>query len=206
MAKVNLNDLLATGEPQVGLSNLAEGTYEGLIKAGSAMMEPKGNGKDGNRVKYQLIVTAPEELAKRIQGVRHDLSTQVGVNIFLGEIAKMGFEQPHSEEEIGECLVAMDDLPVEFWVGPKKDDFPPKVRINSVLEAETDNTDETVEAAATETVTPEAEPEGDEITTEEINAMELPELTALIKDNELKVTVSDDVAAMRVAVLAELGL
>lgn len=130
--KSQTDDLFSSGEPSSGFMNLPTGTYEGFVKPGSAVIEPKDSG--GHKASLTLVVTAPEEHEDKEQSMRCDLSTQVGVNIFLGQLETLGLDQPSSVKEAAESLEETDNKKVSFWVGPEQGEFPPKVRINELLE------------------------------------------------------------------------
>jgi len=164
------DDFFRKGEPASGFNNLPEGTYEGYIKAGSAIIEPKDSG--GHRASCTLVVTSPQEHEEREQVKRNDLSTQVGVNIFLGELKTLGFDQPKNVKEAAEMLAETDNVPVRFWVSPPQDDYPPKVRFNERLEGNGGPSE-----------APSAEEEY--YTREEILAMDEEKICALNKEEEL---------------------
>jgi len=177
-------------------SNLPEGTYDGYIKAGSFIIEPKEGG--GHRASCTLVVTAPEEFEEKTQTMRCDLSTQVGVNIFLGELEKLEFDQPASLKEAGELLSETDNMAVRFWVGPEQEDYPPKVRFNERLEGDEGSAEEAA---------PEDEPD-DYYTAEQVLAMSSEELEALNKDESLELDPDDYETweAFAEACITELGL
>jgi hypothetical protein len=127
-----LDTFIRNGEPVRGFSNLPTGVYDGYIKAGSAVLEPKEGG--GDRVTMFLVVTAPDDYKDREQRKRDDLSTQFGYNLFLGDLTNMEFAAPTSREELGQILSETDNKAVRFWVGQSSGEFPPKVRINELLE------------------------------------------------------------------------
>lgn len=173
-SKSQTDDFFSNGEPSSGFNNLSEGTYEGFIKPGSAIIEPKESG--GHKASLILVVTAPEEHEDKEQAMRCDLSTQVGVNIFLGQLELLGLDQASSVKEAAEALGDTDDVPVRFWVGPQQDEYPPKVRINERLE----DSDDGEEAE---------EPAEDDYTKKDIKKMTEEELDDLAK--ELKMDPDD---------------
>lgn len=138
--KSQTDDLFSSGKPSSGFMNLPSSTYEGFIKPGSAVIEPKDSG--GHKASLTLVVTAPEEFEGKEQTMRCDLSTQVGVDIFLGQLVNvLGFDQPSSAKETAEILEETDKMKVRFWVGPEQGEFPPKVRLNELLEDSDEDSD-----------------------------------------------------------------
>jgi len=174
----DLDDYLASGEPAAGFSNLPQGNYEGFVKPGSAVIEPKDSG--GDRAQLMLVVTSPEEHVDRQQMRFYDLTTQIGVNILLGELEAMELPQAKSKKELGSILQQTDNIPVRFWVGPEREDFPPKVRINERLEG------------APASAGGDADTGSDYYTKEEIMAASEKELEDIIKVEELAI-VPDDI-------------
>ena len=184
------DDLFANAEPSTGFNNLPEGTYEGYIKEGSAVIEPKDGG--GRKASMVLVVTSPEDHEDRTQTLRCDLSTQIGVNIFCGELEKLGLGKPDTFKEAAEILSETDNVPVRFWVGPQKDEFPPKVRINERLEDD-DNDGEDVT-------------ENDTYTKADIKKMTDEELEALADELEIDHESYDEWDEVRDAIYEELEL
>lgn len=133
-SSAEIDRLFADGEPAEKFSNLPTGTYDGIIKPGSAVIEPKRDASHQYRASLSLVVTEPEEFKDRTQLARYDLSTQIGVNIFLAELATLDVGQPKNLKEAAEMMEETDNLPVRFWVSEPQDEFPPKVRINERLE------------------------------------------------------------------------
>jgi len=197
--------LFADGVPS-RFSNLPEGTYDGYIKPGSFIIEPKEDGS-GHRALCSLIVTSPEEFEGRTQVKRSDLSTQIGVNIFLGELETLEFDQPASLEEASELLAETDNIPVRFWVGPQNDEYPPKVRFNERLEGEGGREDEAEDESEDETED-ESEEEESEYTKKDIKKMDEEALTQLIEDEALDIDPDDYDTWPEVATacIEELGL
>lgn len=182
--------LFAGGEPATGFSNLPEGTYEGYIKPESAIIEPK----DGGRHKASLVlVCTDDEYENRTQTARYDLSTQIGVNIFLGDLDKLGFSQPTSVKEAAELLPETDNVPVRFWVGPQRDEYPPKVRINERLEEE-NGTSEDVSL------------DDDAYTKKDVMALTDDETEALADELEIDHTQYEEWSEVRKVICEELGL
>jgi len=192
--KSKTDDFFANGEPSSGYNNLPEGTYEGVVKPGSAIIEPKESG--GHRASMTLVVTSPEEYEDREQIFRCDLSTQVGVNIFLGQLDLLGLDQPSTLKEAASALSETDDVPVRFWVGPQQDEFPPKVRINERLDDSDDDDDNDDDG----------EDEEPEYTKKDIKKMSDEELDDLAKDNDMDPDEYDTYQELREALYEELDL
>jgi hypothetical protein len=142
-----LDDFLRNGEAVAGFNNLPTGVYDGHIKPGSALLEVKQGG--GERVTMFLIVDSGE-FEGREQRKRDDLTSQFGVNLFLGDLKAMELGEPKTKREFAEALAETDGLKVKFWVSEPKDEFPPKVRINELLEGQevSQTATEAIEAAA----------------------------------------------------------
>lgn len=195
-----VDQMFRDGVPSTGFSNLPPGTYEGYVKPGTALIEVKDSG--GHRCQITLVVTSPEEFAgnketdPREQVARYDLTTQVGVDILLGELETMELGQPDTLEEAGKMLAESDNIPVEFWVGVPKDEFPPKVRINARLEE--DLTDEKA-AKGGESKEP-------EYTKAEIKKMSDDELDDLAKEEGLDPDDYETYPELAKALIEELGL
>jgi hypothetical protein len=133
--KATLDDFIKNGKPVRGFSNLDSGTYDGYIKAGSALLDQKADG--GDRCTMTLVTEVPDKdgnLVEKEQRKRDDLSTQFGYNLLLGDLANMDFPVPTTRAELGQMLSETDNLKIKFWVGKPQDEFPPKVRINELLE------------------------------------------------------------------------
>jgi len=204
------DDYFREGEPS-RFSNLPKGTYDGYVKAGSWLIEAKESG--GHRSLCTLVVTSPEEFKNRVQVKRDDLSTQVGVNIFLGELEALELGQPKSLRECSEILADTDNLRVRFWVGEPRDENPPKVRFNERLEEangaeEDEDVDEDAEEETEEKSKKKGKSKKNEYTKKEIRSMDEDELTELIENEGLDIDPDDfdswdDVAD---AVIKELGL
>jgi len=169
----NIDSLFKTAVPSRGFRNLPTGTYDGFVKPGSAIIEPKSKGSSDYKASLVLIVSEEGDFENREQTARYDLSTEVGVSIFMGDLEAMELGKPSNLAEAAEMLSDSDDVPVEFWVSEPKDEFPPKVRINERLE----------EGEASEVEEPEETEEL--LTAKEIKAMSEDELTTLAKDNDL---------------------
>jgi len=131
----SIDQMFAAGEPAEGFFNLpGNKVYDGFIKPESAIIELKVRGGDDYRARYTAVVTSPEEFKDKEQVARFDLSTQIGVNIFLGELETLELGKPGSLREAAEMLPEMDNVPIRFWVSEPRDENPPKVRINERLE------------------------------------------------------------------------
>lgn len=166
----DIDSMFANGEPAERFYNLPSGTYEGIIKAGSALIEEKPDQKGSYRASCVLVVTEDGEYEDKEQQARFDLSTQIGVNIFLGELDTLEIDKPDNLRDAGDALSEMDGLAVRFWVSEPKDEFPPKVRFNEKLESTNGGRPETASV---------------EYTKKDIKAMSEDELTALAKENNL---------------------
>lgn len=191
----DIDALFASGVPSVGFVHLPEGDYEGRIKAGSAVIETKDNG--GHRMTLTLQTTSPSKYVNREERYYCDLSTQVGVNIFLGLLETLQLGKPTSLAEAAELLAQTDDLLVKFHVAAAKDDYPPKVYINERLEEGEGNV---------------GEEENTGITADDIQTMGANEdeegLRGIIDENALDVNPDeyDTWAEVADAIVAELGL
>lgn len=128
---MSVDKMFANGEPQVGYQHLPKGRYEGFIVLGSWVIKEKDKG--GNESQVRLKCTT-EGFVGREQIGRWDLTTQVGINIFQGNLIALGFEKPRSLKEAAEMVAETDNIPVKFYVGEQKDEFPPKVSILERLE------------------------------------------------------------------------
>ena len=176
-ASTPTDDFFHNGMPSSGFNNLPTGVYDGYIKPGSFIIEPKPKG--GHKASCTLVVPAEEGGQEdRTQAMRCDLSTQTGVDIFLGELKILGFDQAKCLKEASEMLPETDNVPVRFWVGVPKDENPPNVRFNERLEGAG-----SLESPAEPT--PEAS-SGDYYTREEILAMDETDICTFNKDEELK--------------------
>ena len=192
-----IDSLFKTAVPSRGFRNLPTGTYDGFVKPGSAIIEPKSKGSSDYKASLVLVVSEEGDLESREQTARYDLSTEVGVSIFMGDLEAMELGKPSNLAEAAEMLAESDGIPVQFWVSEPKDEFPPKVRINERLEGES--------AEASEDGEPE-EPEEDPLTAVEITNMEEPELATLAKDNDLNpdhYETWEDLAAELITLLVE---
>ena len=143
----SLDDFLRNGTPVRGFNNLPTGTYDGHIKAGSALLEEKENG--GKRVTMFLVVDSGD-FKDREQRKRDDLTSEFGVNLFLGDLEAMELAVPTTTREFADVLAETDNLKVKFWVGKPSDEYPPKVRINELLEgsSKSETKDESPEPAS----------------------------------------------------------
>jgi hypothetical protein len=190
----SLDSLLKTGEPAEKFSNLPTGNYEGFVKPGSAKIETKPGSKTDKRAVMMLIVTSPEEFVDRQQRASFDLSTQIGVNIFLAELATLGLGQPDTEKAMADTLEETDKMPVSFWVSEPKDEFPPKVRFNDRLERGSDDGPE------------EDAPDEPQYTEKEILDMSPRKLKKLAEELKLDPDNYDNDDKLTDAILDELGL
>jgi hypothetical protein len=171
------SSLWKTSKPVIG-GNLPRGTYEGYIKPGTWIIEPKKDG--GDKSSFTLVVTAPEEYEGRMQIARFDLSTEFGIGVFKGQLITLGFEEPQSISEAAELLSETDGLYVRFYVSEPKDEFPPSVRINERLDEPEETTGPGEESEGGEVETPSELP-----TRDDIKKMHHDELASLAEENDI---------------------
>jgi len=202
----NIDELFANGEPAEKFSNLpGNKTYEGHIKAGSAIIEPKSDSKDDYRASFILIVTSPKEYKDRQQMARFDLSTQIGVNIFLAELETMELGAPSSLKEAAEMLEETDEVPVRFWVSEPEDEFPPKVRINERLEGNGGNSSpDSGQSSSPQYTKAEIRKLGKDADNNDDAAMD--ELIALAKESDFNEADYDTWMALAKDIIDDLGL
>jgi len=175
----NIDALFKGATPSRGFRNLPTGTYEGFVKPGSAIMEPKSKGSQDYKASLVLVVSEDGDLQGREQTARYDLSTQVGVDIFTGDLEAMELGKPESLAEAAEMLADSDGISVEFWVSEPKDDYPPKVRISERLEGDADT------STYDDSDDDDADDADGSLSAEDIRAMSEEELTELAADNDL---------------------
>jgi len=198
--KSNGSKLFSGTKPISGFSNLPAGTYEGYIKPGSAVLEPKPDG-GGYRAKLVLVATSPDEYENREQRYSQDLTSEFGKGLFLGMLETLGFNaEIDTIEDAAEIMAQTDNIPVRFWVGEPRDEFPPRVSINDRLDDEdgedTENEDE--DADGTE--------EEEEYTKKDIKKMSDEELDELAEELDLDPDEYDTYKELREAIYEELDL
>ena len=203
--KSNGNKLFSGVKPVSGFSNLPQGTYEGYIKPGSALLEPKQDGS-GYRAVMTFIVSSPEEYENRSQRYSQDLTSDFGKGLFLGMLETLGFNpEIETDEEAADILSQTDNIPIRFWVGEEKDEFPPRVSINERLEDEDaeDTEDEDVEDVEDED---EDEDEEVEYTKKDIRKMSDKDIDELAGELDLDPDDYETYKELRDVICDELGL
>ena len=132
---VDVDNLFANAEVQERRTNLPNGTYQGFVVPGSAKVEERTS-RAGNTawLASMRLKVLSGEYANREQSYFQNLGSDVGVNIFVTDLAAMGFAKPASLREAADCMAETDGLKVSFWVRNKDDGYAPDVRINDLLE------------------------------------------------------------------------